>query len=46
MAKHYRITFECYESTANPEISLSKTVLISGVIEKPVDIFTFGLAHE
>ena len=46
MAKHYRITFECYESTANPEISLSKTALISGVIDKPVDIFTFGLAHE
>lgn len=46
MARDYRIIFESYESGREADEILSKTVLMSGSIEKPVDVFNFGLSHE
>lgn len=46
MSKHYRIIFECYEASAEQQEALSKTVVMSGFIEKPVDVFNFGLEHQ
>jgi len=44
--RHYRISFECYECDDGQESPVSKTVIMSGLVEKPVDVFNFGLSHE
>lgn len=41
-----RIVFECYESSPETQQILSKTVMMSGSIDKPEDVFNFGFAHE
>lgn len=46
MPKHYRIVFECYESSSCEGAPSSSTVITSGSIERPVDIFNFGFSHE
>lgn len=46
MSKHYRIVFECYESSPEAQQILSKTVMMAGSIDKPEDVFNFGFAHE
>jgi len=46
MSKHYRIIFECYDSSSSTENPLSSNVITSGSIEGPVDIFNFGFSHE
>lgn len=46
MSKHYRIIFECYESSPEAQQVLSKTVMASGSIETPEDVFNFGFTHE
>lgn len=46
MARQYRITFECYESASGQEELLSKTVMMSGLVDKPSDIFNFGMSHK
>ena len=46
MSKQYRIIFECYESSPEAQQVLSKTIMMAGSIEKPEDVFNFGLAHE
>lgn len=46
MSKHYRIVFECYESSEEPQVALSKTVMKTGSIDKPEDVFNFGFLHE
>lgn len=46
MTRHYRIIFESYEAGREADEILSKTVLMSGLIERPVDVFNFGLSHE
>ena len=46
MSKHYRIIFESYESCDEQQKVLSKTVMMEGVIEKPEDVFNFGIDHE
>ena len=46
LPKHYRIIFECYESSQEQQVALSKTELMTGTIEKPVDVFNFGFSHE
>ena len=46
MTKEYRISFECYESGQGHEKVISKTALLSGNVEKPIDVFNFGLSHE
>jgi len=46
MSKQYRIVFECYESSSDDGAPLSSTVITSGSIERPVDIFNFGFSHE
>ena len=44
MTRHYRISFESYESGTSEIVS--KTVLMDSTIDKPVDVFNFGLSHE
>jgi hypothetical protein len=46
LPKHYRIIFECYETSQEQQVALSKTELMTGTIGKPVDIFNFGFSHE
>ena len=46
MSKHYRIIFESYESCGDQHQVLSKTVMMEGLIEKPEDVFNFGINHE
>ena len=46
MSKHYRIVFECYESSPEAQQILSKTVMMAGSVDKPEDVFNFGFAHE
>ena len=46
MSKHYRIVFECYESSPEAQQISSKTVMMAGSIDKPEDVFNFGFAHE
>ena len=46
MSKHYRIVFECHESSPEAQQILSKTVMMAGSIDKPEDVFNFGFAHE
>ena len=46
MSRHYRVVFECYESSSDEGTPLSSTVITSGSIERPVDIFNFGFSHE
>lgn len=46
MTKYYRLVFECYDSVSELKEPLNRATLISGVIEKPVDIFTCGFNHE
>lgn len=46
MSNRYRIIFECYESISEEEEPSSKTVIMSGPIPKPTDIFNFGMTHE
>jgi len=46
VSKQYRIIFECYESSSESQQVLSKTEMMAGSVEKPEDIFNFGLAHE
>ncbi len=46
MTKYYRLVFECYDPVSESKEPLNKATLISGVIEKPVDIFTCGFNHE
>jgi hypothetical protein len=47
MSKRYRILVECYETVAaDPQENVSQTVVMSGLLEKPVDVFNFGLSHE
>ena len=43
--KSYRIIFECYDKSATDEVSTT-TVLMEGTVEKPRDVFNFGLRHE
>ena len=42
--KKYRIVFECYESTTN-KTEVSRSLIMEGEINKPEDIFSFGLRH-
>lgn len=44
--KHYRIIFESYKSDSGNELEVSRSVLMEGNLEKPIDVFTFGLRHE
>ena len=46
MSKHYRIIFECYEASPEQQEVLSKSVMMTGSIDKPIDVFNFGLGHE
>jgi Uncharacterised protein family (UPF0236) len=46
MTKHYRIIFETYEPSSNEKEPISGIVLMSGVIEKPTNIFDFGFTHD
>ena len=46
MPKHYRIVFECYESSPKAQQISSKTVMMAGSIDKPEDVFNFWFAHE
>ena len=43
--RHYRISFECYECDGEQEKTISQTVIMSGTVERPVDVFNFGLSH-
>ncbi|MBK7002917.1 MAG: hypothetical protein IPH35_24140 [Rhodoferax sp.] len=46
MTKKFRICFESYESNpGHEEIVHSKEIIMNGLIEKPVDVFNFGLSH-
>ena len=46
MTKKFRICFESYESKpGHEEIVHSKEIIMNGLIEKPVDVFNFGLSH-
>jgi hypothetical protein len=46
MSKYYRIIFESYEACDEQQQVLSKTVMMEGGIEKPEDVFNFGIDHE
>lgn len=46
MTKYYRLVFECYDSLSQLKEPLNGTILMKGVIEKPVDVFTCGFTHE
>jgi len=46
MKRQYRITFECFERGREQEKVVTKTVVMSGSVDKPVDVFNFGLSHE
>ena len=46
MSKHYRLVFECYDSDSKTSSPSSSTVIKSGTIDRPGDIFNFGFSHE